>query len=74
VAQLGASIAEHLADQQSPVAVARVAAAAQESEPVVLRSLQQPVDRRHEVGFLGHRSVQRVSLTVVVFFSLGTAA
>jgi hypothetical protein len=55
------------------VAILRFATTAEEREPVILRAVQQPFDGLHELRLLGHRSIQRMTFRVVVFFALWAA-
>jgi hypothetical protein len=66
VAEFRSTIAQHFADEQTTVALARPAAAAHKGEPVIGRAAQHSLDPRLK-GRLGrHRAVKRMSLRVVV--------
>lgn len=72
--QLGAAVAEHLADQESAVAFLRPSATAQQSQPVIVSALKQAVDGLLERWLPRHLPVEGVPAGVVVLVALGTAA
>jgi hypothetical protein len=66
-------VGQDLADEQPPMAVARVSLAAEQSDAVALRAGDEALERDRKRPFFGHRPVQGVAFRVVVLLS-GRAA
>src|SRR6202022_1543483 len=64
--QFDALITQDLANEESTVAVVWIPLAADQGDAVAMRASGEAVDGRFEGPLLGHRSVQRVALGVVV--------
>lgn len=74
VMQLGAAITQHLADQESSVALRGPPTTAEQCDSTILRTLQQTLYRLLKGRLPRHLSVERVPFGVVVLVPLGTAS
>lgn len=74
VAQLCPVLAQNLPDEQTPMAILRLAAAAHQAEPVRDGATQDALDASLEGREGGHRRIERVPVGVVVVIVVRTAA
>jgi hypothetical protein len=67
--KLDSSVGQHLPDEQPPVAVLRISLAADEANPMALRPVDEPLDRRLEGLLFGHRPIESMAVGVVVLIA-----
>lgn len=66
-------VSENLPDEEAAMAVLRVSLAAEQRDPVALRTGREPLERVRKHLLFGHRPVEGVTVRVVVLL-LGRAA
>jgi hypothetical protein len=69
VPQLSSAVGEHLADEKTPMTVARITLAADQCDAVLLRTVQQAVDGSGKRGLARHRTIECVPLSVVMLLA-----
>jgi hypothetical protein len=69
VPQLSSIVGEHLADEQASMTVMRITLATDQRDAVLRRPPQQTVNGSGKRGLVGHRTIERVPLSVVMLLA-----